>query len=289
MDLQSLRIFCVVAAELSITRAAARLGRAQSNVTTRIQLLEADIGVELFVRTGKRMSLSTAGERFLGYAQRFLALEEEVRHVVTGGLEGGVLRLGCMESTAASRLPAVLAAYHSRYPRTRLQVTTGPSRLLFEHVRTGHLDCAFLALPPGLEEEESLERMGMTAQAAWSEELLFVLPASESSAKRPADVQTRCLAAFAQGCTYRALAEEKLGIAENTEWSVQEMGSYHAMIACVAAGASVTLLPKSVLDLSKAPQALKTLPAGRTDTCLVWRTGYDVPAFQNLLNQLRRV
>jgi DNA-binding transcriptional LysR family regulator len=289
MDLESLRIFCVVAAELSITRAAARLGRAQSNVTTRIQQLEADVGVELFVRTGKRMSLSTAGERLLGYAQRFFALEEEARHVVTGGLEGGVLRMGSMESTAASRLPAVLAAYHARYPRTRLEVTTGPSRLLFEQVRTGHLDCAFLALPRGLEDEETLEKMGMAAQPAWSEELLFLLPASESSARKAADVQTRCLAAFAQGCTYRAIAEEELGIAENTDWTVQEMGSYHAMIACVAAGASVTLLPKSVLALTKAPQGLKTLAAGHTDTCLVWRTGYDVPAFQNLRNQLKRI
>ncbi|MDI7047178.1 LysR family transcriptional regulator, partial [Escherichia coli] len=94
MDLESLNIFCIVAAELSITRAAGRLGRVQSNVTTRIQQLEADVGVELFVRSGKRLSLSTAGERFLDYARRLLALEEEARNVVTGGLDGGVLRMG---------------------------------------------------------------------------------------------------------------------------------------------------------------------------------------------------
>ncbi|WP_303396340.1 LysR family transcriptional regulator [Ralstonia solanacearum] len=86
MDSESLRIFCSVASELSITHAAARLGRAPSNVTTRIQQLEADIGTDLFVRTGKRMALSTAGERFLDYAKRLLALEDEARHVVTGGV-----------------------------------------------------------------------------------------------------------------------------------------------------------------------------------------------------------
>ncbi|AIO43087.1 LysR family transcriptional regulator [Burkholderia cenocepacia] len=289
MDLESLKIFCVVAAELSITRAAARLGRVQSNVTTRIQQLEADVGVELFVRTGKRMSLSTAGERFLAYAQRFLALEEEARHVVTGGIDGGALRIGCMESTAASRLPTLLAGYHTRYPATRLEITTGPSRQLLEHVRTGRLDCAFLALPPGVEHDVALEEMGLSARNVWREELLLLLPPSESSARRASDVRTRSLAAFSQGCTYRAIAEERLGIAETTDWNVQEMGSYHAMIACVSAGACVALLPKSVLELVKAPPALKTLPAGYAETCLIWRNEYDVPAFQNLVNQLRRI
>ena len=77
MDRESLKIFKAVAAELSITQASVRLGRAPSNVTTRIQQLEADVGAELFVRAGKRMTLSVAGECFLDYAQRMLALEEE--------------------------------------------------------------------------------------------------------------------------------------------------------------------------------------------------------------------
>ena len=66
MDSETLRIFSAVAAELSITRAAARLGRAPSNVSTRIQQLEGELGIELFSRVGKRMSLSAAGERLVG-------------------------------------------------------------------------------------------------------------------------------------------------------------------------------------------------------------------------------
>lgn len=288
MDFESLNIFCVVAAELSITRAASRLGRVQSNVTTRIQQLEAHVGVDLFVRTSKRLSLSTAGELFLDYAQRMLALEEEARHVVTGGLDGGVLRIGCMESTAASRLPAVLAAYHARYPTTRLKVTTGPSRELLEQVHTGRLDCAFLALPPSTSDDASLADMSLVAEKAWQEELLLLAPSSEASAESAQDIRTRSLAAFAQGCSYRAIAEEMLGIPETPGWQIQEMGSYHAMIACVAAGACVTVLPKSVLELVKVPAGLKTLPARQVDTFLLWRAGYDVPAFRNLQNQMKK-
>ena len=286
MEMESLTIFCAVASELSVTQAAARLGRAPSSVTTRIQQLEADMGAQLFVRTNKRMALTAAGERFHEYAQRLLALAEEARHVVTGGREGGTLRVGSMESTAASRLPALLAAYHARYPATRLALSTGPSRPLIEQVRTGLLDCAFVALPPALGSAAALEELGLASTSVWREELCLLLPASEGPVRRAVDVRTRSLAAFPQGCTYRSIAEEMLGVAGSTQWRVQELSSYHTMIACVAAGACVTLLPASVLALSDAPATLKTLSVGQADTLLVWRAGFDVPAFQHLLVQL---
>ncbi|MFZ4875590.1 LysR family transcriptional regulator [Janthinobacterium sp. Mn2066] len=289
MDLESLRIFCSVASELSVTQAAARLGRAASSVTTRIQQLEADIGAELFIRTNKRMALSPAGERFLDYAKRLLALEEEARHVVTGGRDGGSLRIGSMESTAASRLPALLAAYHAHHPATRLELSTAPSRPLLEQVRTGLLDCAFLALPPSFDGPAALDELGLTSKTVWREELRLLLPASEADAGSAAQVGIRSLAAFPQGCTYRSIAEDQLGMAGTTDWQVHEMSSYHIMIACVAAGACVTVLPDSVLQLSNAPASLKSLPAGQADTLLVWRSGFDVPAFRHLLQEINEV
>ncbi len=276
METESLRIFCAVAAELSITQAAARLGRAPSNVTTRIQQLEADLGAELFLRIGKRIALSTAGEQYLVYAERLLALEDEARQVVSNGASGGVLRIGSMESTAASRLPSVLAAFHVDHPATRLALRTGPSRQTIEQVRNGALDCAFAALPDGGAE---LAEMGLQSMPLWTEELLLLLPPGEADVDDARQVRARSLAAFPQGCTYRSLAEERLGIA-GAAWRVQEMNSYHAMIACVAAGACVTVLPASVLALSSAPAALKTLSLGRLDTCLVWRDGFATPAFR---------
>ncbi|MCD0503535.1 LysR substrate-binding domain-containing protein [Bordetella petrii] len=286
MDSESLKIFSSVAAELSITHAAARLGRAASNVSTRIQQLEADIGADLFVRSGKRLALSAAGERFLDYARRLLALEDEARHVVTGGRDGGTLRIGAMESTAASRLPALLAGYHARHPATRLELSTGPSRPLLEQVRTERIDCAFVALPPSFEGAATLYELGLACVPAWRESLCLLLPASEARARRAADVRARCLAAFPQGCTYRGIAEDLLGVAGSMDWKVRELASYHAMIASVAAGGCVTLLPASVLKLAGTSAAMKTLPAGHADTLLVWREGYDVPAFRQLLNQL---
>lgn len=286
MDTESLRIFCAVAAELSVTQAAARLGRAPSNVTTRIQQLEADFDAELFVRIGKRIALSTAGEQFLAYAERLLALEDEARQVVSNGASGGVLRIGSMESTAASRLPGVLAAYHLDHPGTRLALSTGPSRQIIEAVRTGALDCAFAALP---EDGADLADMALQSMPVWEEELLLLLPPGDTDAADIGKVTARSLAAFPQGCTYRSLAENRLGIAGAPDWRVQEMNSYHAMIACVAAGACVTVLPASVLALSGAPAALQTLSLGRMTTCLVWREGFATPAFLAFASRSRMV
>ncbi|SWL86214.1 LysR family transcriptional regulator [Klebsiella pneumoniae] len=105
MNHSTLEIFIQVAETQSVTQAAKRLGRAQSNITTRIQQLEEELAVELFVRGNKKMVLSPAGVQFLSYARRILSLAEEAKQALHPTTPGGSLRLGAMEATAASRLP----------------------------------------------------------------------------------------------------------------------------------------------------------------------------------------
>lgn len=273
MDLSSLEIFRAVAHEASVTRAAQQLQRAQSNVTTRIRQLEEDLGVELFLRDGKRMSLTERGSKFLAYAEQLLALADEARQSMHPAEPGGRLRLGSMESTAASRLPALLASYHKACPRVALEVSTGTSRALFDGVRARRLDCALVAAGPGWAGE--LDGSGLRGEPLFREELLMILPAEHPPVHDVAEVRLRTLAGFARGCTYRQLAEDSLG----TPLTVQEVGSYHAILACVAAGACVGVLPRSVLQLLGTPP-LRSLPLAEVDTWLVWREGYATAAFE---------
>ncbi|MCV4190078.1 LysR family transcriptional regulator NmoR [Pseudomonas aeruginosa] len=273
MDLSSLEIFRAVAREASVTRAAQQLQRAQSNVTTRIRQLEEDLGVELFLRDGKRMSLTERGSEFLAYAEQLLALADEARQSMHPAEPGGRLRLGSMESTAASRLPALLATYHKACPRVALEVSTGTSRALFDGVRARRLDCALVAARPGWAGE--LDGSGLRGEPLFREELLMILPAEHPPVHDVAEVRLRTLAGFARGCTYRQLAEDSLG----TPLTVQEVGSYHAILACVAAGACVGVLPRSVLQLLGTPP-LRSLPLAEVDTWLVWREGYATAAFE---------
>ncbi|EMP3663081.1 LysR family transcriptional regulator NmoR [Pseudomonas aeruginosa] len=273
MDLSSLEIFRAVAHEASVTRAAQQLQRAQSNVTTRIRQLEEDLGVELFLRDGKRMSLTERGSEFLAYAEQLLALADEARQSMHPAEPGGRLRLGSMESTAASRLPALLASYHKACPRVALEVSTGTSRALFDGVRARRLDCALVAAGPGWAGE--LDGSGLRGEPLFREELLMILPAEHPPVHDVAEVRLRTLAGFARGCTYRQLTEDSLG----TPLTVQEVGSYHAILACVAAGACVGVLPRSVLQLLGTPP-LRSLPLAEVDTWLVWREGYATAAFE---------
>ena len=153
MDLTALDIFRTVAAEGSVTRAAERLQRAQSNVTTRVRQLEADLGVALFLREGKRMALTPEGLVLQDYAQRLLALAEEARQALHPGQPAGRLRLGSMESTAASRLPAPLARLHGQWPDIALELCTGASQVLLDKLRAHALDAVLHQRGPEVEQK----------------------------------------------------------------------------------------------------------------------------------------
>ena len=117
-----------------------------------------------------------------------------------------------------------------------------------------------------------------SAKRIWKEKQVLLVPESET-ARTASQVQVRCLAAFSAGCTYRALAEELLAATPGSGWSVQEVASYHAMVAIVAAGGGVSLVPESVLALSGGPTSCTAINAGSSYTSLVWRRGYETPAF----------
>src|SRR2546422_491531 len=127
MDLVELKIFKTVAEQGGITKAATALHRVQSNVTTRVKQLEERLGTKLFHRQGRKLVLSSEGKVLLAYADRLLRLSSEAQAALKGHGPHGLFKLGTLESTAATRLPPVLARYHRGYPAVRLELVTGPS------------------------------------------------------------------------------------------------------------------------------------------------------------------
>src|SRR6266481_8620161 len=147
MDLSDLHIFRSVVEAGGVTRAAEKLNRVQSNVTTRVRQLESELGVDLFVREGKRLHVSPAGKLLLDYAERLIDLAREAREAVHDAKPRGLLRLGTMESTAAMRLPVPMNDYLRRYPQVTLELRTGNTQELASAVLAGDLDAALLADP----------------------------------------------------------------------------------------------------------------------------------------------
>ena len=280
LDLAALAIFRAVAQEGSVTRAAERLQRVQSNVTTRVRQLEADVSATLFLREGKRMALTAEGELLLGYADRLLALAEEARQALRPGEPGGRLRLGSMESTAASRLPAPLARLHQQWPAVALDLSTGPTQELLERLRAHALDAAFVAWPPGQPPDAALD-----TRPVFTEELLLALPPGHPAVRGPQDVQPDTLAVFEAGCTYRRMAQEWFA-PRPAPLRLLELGSYHAILASVAGGSCAGVVPRSVLALTPQAALLAVQPLATIDTQLVWRRGYRSAALDALLQTL---
>src|SRR6516162_4296557 len=128
MELSDLLTFAAVASCGGITRAAGELHTVQSNVTNRIRALETEIGVPLFERHARGMTLTDAGKRLLPYADRLNVLSREALVAARDdGIAKGSLVLGSMETTAAVRLPPLLAQFHQRFPEVQLSLRTGPT------------------------------------------------------------------------------------------------------------------------------------------------------------------
>ena len=148
MELTDLLTFSAVARLGGITRAAEELNTVQSNVTQRVKALEAEIGTALFERHSRGMTLTGAGRRLLPYAQRMAALSREaVLAARDDGEPKGPLSIGSMETTAAVRLPSLLAEFHRRFPAVRLTLRTATTADLVAAVLDGALDGAFVAGP----------------------------------------------------------------------------------------------------------------------------------------------
>jgi DNA-binding transcriptional LysR family regulator len=283
MELSDLHIFRTVVREGGIVRAAQRLHRVPSNITTRIKQLEASIGVQLFTRERHRLTLSQSGERLLVYADRMLLLSEEARSVLSGTAPAGVLRLGALESTAASRLPAILAAYHKAYPHVSVELITGTNDALTAAVIDRRVEAAFVAEAPATKE--------LAYQPLFRECLVIISAASHAPIRRPQDVDGDSVIAFPNGCYYRRVLQRWLGERRLPSIRVLELGSYHAIVACVASGTGIALAPESVLEtVQHAAVTRHALPKVHSDvvTPLIWRASEQSPALVALRDLLVR-
>ena len=283
LDLDALHIFRTVAEQGGITRAATVLNRVQSNVTTRVKQLEARLGTQLFVRNRGRLALTPEGQLLLAYADELLRLSSEAQAAVMSGTPRGTFRVGTLESTAAARLPAILARYHREYPDVRIELATGTSGALVARVHAFELEAAFVAEP--------FTAAGLESLHVFDEELVVIAPRGTAKVRKPRDIAGRTVIAFQAGCSYRRRLEEWLAGGGVVAGQVMEFGSYHAIIACVAAGTGIAIVPRSVLKVANAE---KDVDIGRLPphsalarTMLVWRSGHRSFALEALKAHLR--
>jgi DNA-binding transcriptional LysR family regulator len=266
IDLASLEIFRTVVQEGGIVRAAGKLNRVQSNVTTRIKQLEQRLGLALFRRQGRSLVLSPEGEVLLAYAQRLFRLADEAESELRSGRPMGVFRIGSLESTAGSRLAPVLSKFHRLYPAVVVELVTGTTGALVQRVTSFDIEAAFVSEP--------FTAPGLATLPVFDEELVLITAKQTPAITRAAQLGGMTLVAFANGCSYRKRLEDWLGASAVMPARTLEFGSYQAMIACVAAGTGFAVVPRSLLVALRAASDVRQheLPSRvrRNRTHLVW-------------------
>lgn len=282
MDLIQLEMFNAVAQTGSINAAAKKVHRVPSNLSTRIKQLESDLGVELFIRENQRLKLAPAGHSFLHYSKRILELVDEARMVVSGDEPQGLLALGSLESTAAVRIPEVLASFNHRYHKIQLSLATGPSGDQIDGVLEGRLSAAFVDGP--------VLHPSLDGIAVYEEEMVIVAPADSAPIEHAHQVNGANIYAFRANCSYRRHFESWFHHQQAMPGKIHEMESYHGMLACVIGGAGIALMPRSMLESMPGSHQASVWPLPPEwrylKTWLIWRRGAktrQLEAFMGLL------
>lgn len=239
MDIKDLTVFYEVAKESNISHAAKNLNYVQSGVTMRMKQLENELGVPLFYRNGKGVTLTSNGEILLTYAKQIINLmDQSIIAVQSNGTDPkGTLKIGCTESTTAVRLPSILTAYYEKYREVELILETNTTEQLIRLVLERKLDGAFIA--------GSTQHTELHTNIFREEELVLISKKPLSSLKNIEDMN---LLAFSHGCYYRSLLEDWLQEEGISPKRVLEFGTIEAILACVKSNMGVAIMMKSILN-----------------------------------------
>ncbi|MER2028848.1 MAG: LysR family transcriptional regulator [Solibacillus sp.] len=235
MEFKDLEIFQLVAEKGTVTEVAKDLNYVQSNITSRIQKLEAELNTPLFNRHRRGMILTPEGKKLLAYSEKILLLTDEMKRAVLNKEEPiGKLEIGTVETVY--HLPNILSSYIKSYENVDLSLITGVTEKLEEKVLNYKLDGAFITasnVHPDLE-----------AYDVFNEELVLITEPRKNTLEGLKDEPFLC---FKKGCGYRARLEKWYEQEGAMPEKVMEFGTLETIIRSVAMGLGVSFVPRSAV------------------------------------------
>jgi DNA-binding transcriptional LysR family regulator len=182
MTLQQLRYFLAAARHDSFSAAAEELLIAQPSLSDQVRRLEAELGVALFARAGRRLALTEAGRMLLPHAERTVAAAEDavesVKEVRT--LSGGTATFGTFGSAHHYLLGGLVQDFRRRYPDVRVRVVGQNSAEVADAIREGNLEAGLIALP--------IDDRGLDVRSSISEENHYI-SASPQRLRKPKTIE----------------------------------------------------------------------------------------------------
>lgn len=255
MDIRQLRTFRSVAELGSLSKAADRLRTTQPGLSRQIKLLEQELRVQLFVRNGRGMLLTSAGRMLLDRTEGLVRQIEQVRDDIksTGGNPSGRVVLGMVPTVSAVLAGKLARRVLSRFPDISLHIVESYGGHLVEWVHRGEMDLA-ITYGPATE-------LHLSTQSIGYEDIAVVgPPGSGLQARRRVDMdwllrQKLIVPSMAHGL--RALLEKSVARRKKTLKAMIEVDSYRAQVSLMEEGLGYTLLPASAIRAELAAKRLE--------------------------------
>lgn len=265
--LRQLRIFVEIAKQGSFTRAAQSLHLTPPAITIQIKELEAHVGLPLFDRSKKQISLSTAGEYTLVYARKILATLQDAEDMATRlrRVQGGELRIG-MVGTAQYFLPKLLAEFRRDHEGLDIRLAVGNREQLVKMLQENEVDLAVMGRPP--------KEMATRAEPFAANPLVFIAPPGHALSKVE-QPQLLALAGFhfvirEPGSGTRAAMEAFFKQAQFEPQIMMETSSNEAIKQAVMAGMGLSFISLHTIKLELDNRLLVILPVEATPTLRAW-------------------
>jgi DNA-binding transcriptional LysR family regulator len=245
MDLRQFEIVRRVAETGSFTAAARALNVSQSAVSRQVLQLEEELGEPAFLRLGRKVRLTAAGQSLLDLSRRVLADIQDTTRGIRDEQQSpsGTLHLGGGMTVCLHVFPALLKEFRRRQPRIEVKLTTGATSQLLERLRSGTLDVGLLTLP--------VEGSDLVQVPAIREELLLVMHPSHKLAKRrriaPADLHKQTWVLFERGSSTRRVIDDMFRAHDIHPRIVMETENVEILKALTMIGMGLTVVPYQAL------------------------------------------
>jgi DNA-binding transcriptional LysR family regulator len=292
MDLRQLEIVKAIAETGSFTAAGARLHVSQSAISRQILLLEDEFHERLFVRLGRRVQITAAGEALLQLAHRVFNDIRDTSASITDRqkvLTGTINMVGGM-TVCLYVFPPLIKEFRKHHPQVDIKVATGGTQRLMRRVRNGQADLALLTLP--------VDDPALTSVPVLREELMLVMPAGHPLAGKDS-VGVEALVGqpfiiFEQGSNPRRTLDEFFVREQIKPRIVTESENVEIIKSMVASGLGVAIVPFQSVERETRGGSLKVARIRAQqlvrETGWVYRAGERVPrVVQEMMATLTRI
>lgn len=269
VTLDELETFLCIATVGSFTEASRRLHRSQPAISRRVHELEGALGVTLFERTGRRVTLTEAGQALLPHAEAALAAVRDAERAVRDRTRGAMnLRLAIVGTLADSHVVDALRAFTARFDNATVDLRTATSRDVSALVRGGDAGLGLRYFPDPDPKLESI--------LLGSEKLHVVVPAGHPQTARQLpslrpllDEQWLCFPAErGRPSSYRSLLENELIACGFVDPPITTVDSLTAQKRLVEAGFGIALMPTSSIREELRIGSLRTIEISRMQASL---------------------